>query len=80
MAAETPPGERSPEFRRFWWGEAVSGMGSAITTLSLQTIVLLTLGGGAVEVGWLNSARLLPYLLLGLVVGALVDRVRRSRC
>ena len=27
--------------------------------------------------GWLNSARWLPYLLIGLVVGALVDRVRR---
>lgn len=29
------------------------------------------------QVGWLNSARWLPYLILGLVVGALVDRVRR---
>jgi MFS family permease len=77
VATETPTGERSPEFRRFWWGEAVSGMGSGISNLALQTIVLVTLGGSAVQVGWLNSARLLPYLLLGLVVGALVDRVRR---
>ncbi len=68
---------RSAEFSRFWWGEAVSGLGSAITFLALQTIVLVTLGGSAVQVGWLNSARWLPYLLLGLVVGALVDRVRR---
>ncbi len=64
-------------FRRFWWGEAVSGIGTAITTLALQTIVLVTLDGGATEVGWLSSARWLPYLVLGLVVGALVDRVRR---
>ncbi len=77
MASLTQHGERSSDFRRFWWGEAVSGLGSAITSLALQTLVLVTLQGGAVQVGWLNSARWLPYLVLGLVVGALVDRVRR---
>lgn len=66
-----------PGFSRFWWGEAVSGFGSAITLLALQTLVVVTLQGTAVEVGWLNSARWLPYLVLGLVVGALVDRARR---
>jgi hypothetical protein len=40
-------------------------------------LVVVTLGGGAIQVGWLNAARWLPYLVLGLVVGALVDRVRR---
>jgi MFS family permease len=64
-------------FSRFWWGEAVSGFGSAVTVLALQTLVVVTLQGSAVQVGWLNSARWLPYLALGLVVGALVDRVRR---
>ena len=77
MASLTQPGERSSEFTRFWLGEAVSGLGSAITSLALQTLVLVTLQGNAVQVGWLNSARWLPYLVLGLVVGALVDRVRR---
>jgi hypothetical protein len=64
----------SPGFRRFWWGEAVSGFGTAVTSLALQTLAEITLRGGAVQVGWLNSARWLPYLVLGLVVGALVDR------
>lgn len=64
-------------FVRFWWGEAVSGMGSAVTALALQTLVVVTLEGGATEMGWLNTARWLPYLLLGLFVGALVDRVSR---
>lgn len=77
MATPTQSDDLSSEFGRFWWGEAVSGLGSAITYLALQTIVLVSLGGGAAQVGWLNSARWLPYLLLGLVVGALVDRVRR---
>ena len=77
MTTATPSGAGSPEFRRFWWGEAVSGLGTAITALALQIGVLVTLGGGATQVGWLNASRWLPYLLLGLVVGALVDRVRR---
>lgn len=76
MGAPTTTG-LPPAFRRFWWGEAVSGLGTAVSTLALQTVVLVTLGGTAAQVGWLTSARWLPYLVLGLVVGALVDRVRR---
>lgn len=64
-------------FRRFWWGETVSSFGTYVTLLALQTLVVLTLQGTAQDVGWLNSARWLPYLVLGLVVGALVDRRRR---
>lgn len=71
------PGFPSRDFRRFWAGEAVSGFGSYVTLLALQTLVVLTLDGSAQDVGWLSSARWLPYLVLGLVVGALVDRVRR---
>lgn len=77
MNSEERGGGLAPGFRRFWWGEAVSGFGSAVTSLALQTLVVVTLQGGAVQVGWLNSARWLPYLILGLVVGALVDRARR---
>ena len=65
------------DFRRFWWAETVSSFGTYVTLLALQTVVVLTLDGDAQDVGWLNSARWLPYLVLGLVVGALVDRVRR---
>lgn len=58
-------------------GGAVSSFGTYVTLLALQTLVVLTLHGTAQDVGWLNSARWLPYLVLGLVVGALVDRRRR---
>ena len=37
----------------------------------------MTLGGGSTEVGLLNSARWVPYLLFGIVVGVLVERARR---
>lgn len=64
-------------FRRLWAGDAVSSFGTYVTLLALQTLVVLTLGGDAQDVGWLNAARWLPYLVLGLLVGALVDRCRR---
>ena len=72
-----PPDQLGRGFTRFWWAQAVSGFGTAITLLALQTLVVVTLQGDAVEVGWLNTFRWLPYLALGIVVGALVDRVRR---
>ncbi len=68
----------SRSFLLYWRAEAVSAFGTYITLLALQTLVVLTLHGSAAEVGWLNSARWLPYLVLGIVVGALVDRHRRQ--
>jgi len=77
VSAESQPSFPPPGFTRFWWGGAVSSFGTYVTLLVLQTLVLLNLRGTAQDVGWLNSARWLPYLLFGLVVGALVDRHRR---
>ncbi|MBC7592544.1 MAG: MFS transporter [Kineosporiaceae bacterium] len=69
---------RIPGYFAFWSAYTVSGFGTYVTTLALQVLVLLTLHGTAVDVGLVNSARWLPYLLLGLIVGALVDRRRRK--
>ena len=55
----------------------MSGFGTYVTLFALQTLVVLTLHGSAADVGWLNAARWLPYLVFGLVVGALVDGRRR---
>ncbi len=67
----------SRPFLLYWRANAVSAFGSYITLLALQTLVVLTLHGSAAQVGWLNSARWLPYLVIGIVVGALVDRRAR---
>ncbi len=69
---------RLPGFLAFWTAQTVSLFGSTITILALQVLVVLTLKGTATDVGLLNAARWLPYLLLGLVVGAVVDRWRRK--
>ncbi len=69
---------REPGFARFWVAETVSGFGTYVTTVALQVLVVLTLDGTAADVGFVNAARWLPYAVLGLVVGALVDRRRRQ--
>ncbi|WP_460459623.1 MFS transporter [Angustibacter peucedani] len=64
----------SRSFVLFWRASAVSASGTYITLFALQALVVLTLHGTATEVGWLNAARWLPFLVLGVVVGAVVDR------
>lgn len=78
MAAE---GEHARLPRSFRWllaAEAASSVGTYVTLLALQTIVVVTLGGDSADTGLLSAARWLPYLVLGLLVGALVDRMRRK--
>lgn len=67
----------SGAFLRYWRAGAVSGLGTYVTLFALQTLVVLTLHGSAADVGWVNAARWLPYLVLGLFVGAVVDGRRR---
>ena len=67
----------SRSFSLYWRADAVSTLGTYITLFALQALVLLTLDGTSSDVGWLNASRWLPYLVFGLVVGALVDGRRR---
>ncbi len=67
----------SSPFVSYWRATAVSGLGTYVTVFALQALVVLTLDGTASDVGWLNAARWLPYLVFGLVVGAIVDGRRR---
>ncbi|SHG18842.1 MFS-type transporter involved in bile tolerance, Atg22 family [Jatrophihabitans endophyticus] len=65
------------DFRWFWTAATISDFGTYVTGLAIQVLVVVTLHEGAAGVGVVNAARWLPYLALGLVVGVLVDRVRR---
>jgi MFS family permease len=68
---------RDADFVKFWTGHSVSQLGAAMTQVALPLVALLTLGASAAQVGLLRTAEFLPYLLLTLPAGALVDRVRR---
>lgn len=80
MIGSVGTGARLSDHAGFWptWtASTVSGFGNYVTSLAVGVLVVLTLDGTATDVGLVNAARWTPYLLLGLVAGALVDRVRR---
>ncbi|ROS23997.1 MFS transporter [Cellulomonas sp. PhB150] len=73
--SETLRGARG--FTRLWTASTTSAFGSYVTILAVQVLVVDVLAGDAFDVGLVNAARWLPYLLFGLLVGVLVDRMRR---
>jgi len=77
VTATTPSLWRHREFTRLWAGQTVSLVGSQVTTLALPLIAIVLLGAGSIQIGALRAAQLAPYLVVGLVAGAWVDRVHR---
>jgi MFS family permease len=61
-----------------WSGQLVSVAGSQVSQLAYPLLVLVLTQSPA-QAGFLSAARVLPYLLLGLPAGALVDRWDRRR-
>lgn len=68
---------RSKAFRRVWSAGAVSGLGAEIGELAVPVLALVTLGASATELSFVRAALLVPYLLLTLWLGVVVDRRRR---
>ncbi|MFB6718788.1 MFS transporter [Kribbella sp. NPDC056345] len=69
--------QRRRDFRSLWFGESVSLLGDQVSALALPTAALLVLGASATQVGALNAVGSITYPVLGLVAGAVLDRVRR---
>jgi len=67
-----------PQYVAFWSASTISSFGSAVSILALQVIAVDNLNASATEVGWLNGIRWLPYLVFGLLAGAIIDRHRRK--
>ncbi len=67
----------SPDFVRFWLADAVSNLGTFVSALAVQLLLIDTLGADQRAIGLVRSAQWLPYLLFGLLAGVVVDRVRR---
>ena len=63
----------NPNFALLWSGQTVSVMGSQVSTLAIP-ILVLALTGSAAQAGFVSGVRLVPYLVLSLPAGALVDR------
>ena len=74
LAVET---SHSGAFVRFWIADAVSNLGTFVSTLALQLLLIETLHADQTALGVVRAAQWLPYLLFGMLAGVVVDRVRR---
>ena len=54
-------------------------MGSAITTLAIPLVAVVVLNASTLQVGLLSAATSLPFLLISLPAGAVVDRRAKHR-
>ncbi|MEU4556699.1 MFS transporter [Micromonospora violae] len=68
---------RHRDFRLLWAGQAVSSIGSNVTTVALPLVAVAVLDAGTFQVAVLAAAAWLPWLLIGLPAGAWVDRLPR---
>lgn len=68
---------RDPDFLKLWTGQAISQVGSSITSIGLPLVAVLVLHASPLEMGMLGGASAASVLLFGLFAGAWVDRLRR---
>ncbi|MFZ9278048.1 MAG: MFS transporter [Candidatus Limnocylindrus sp.] len=66
-----------PGFLRLWAAETISHLGSSFSGLAMPIVAIELLSAGPMEIALINLADFLPFLLFGLLIGALVDRLPR---
>src|SRR5258708_14410570 len=65
------------DFTRLWGGQTVSEVGSQVTILAFPTLAVLGFHAGPATVGLLIAAARLPFPVLALLAGVIVDRARK---
>lgn len=73
----SPPLWRDRAFLAVWSASTISVFGSLITRTALPFAAILVLDAGPLEISAIRSAELIAGLVIGLVAGAWVDRLRR---
>lgn len=67
------------EFVKYWAGQTFSVFGSNVATFLMPLTAIYVLEASALQMGILQAMSGIPFLLFSLIVGVLVDRVRRLR-
>jgi MFS family permease len=70
---------RNRGFGLLWFGEGVSVLGNATTSVLLPLVAVLEFDAGPTWMGLLAAATWLPWLIIGLPAGAWVDRLPARR-
>ncbi|MGY2050585.1 MFS transporter [Methylobacterium sp. JK268] len=74
------PTQRLPaSFRRLAASNLAAQLSEQIALAAAPLVAVLLLRAGPAETGYLQTAQTLPFLLLSMVMGALADRVPRSK-
>src|SRR5205814_9202544 len=68
---------RSPDFRRLWTSLTITAFGAQITNLALPLTAALLLQATPFQMGVLLALETLPFALVPLHAGVLLDRVRK---
>ncbi len=68
-----------PAFALFWTASTIRALGSAISGVAVQVLIVTVLHATPVQISLLSALGVVPYVFLGLIVGALMDRWRRQR-
>ncbi|MFJ3791014.1 MFS transporter [Kitasatospora sp. NPDC090091] len=68
---------RHRDFRLLWCGETAGRFGSSVTAVALPLIAVADLHASTFQIGLLSAAAWVPWLVIGLPVGAWVDRLPR---
>ena len=68
---------RHRDFRLLWGGETVSEFGSQISVVAIMLVAIRSLHASTFEVGALDAASMMAFLLVGLPAGAWVDRLAK---
>ena len=68
---------RNPDFLKLWGSLTITHFGGQITFLALPLTAAIVLNASPFEVGVLTALEALPFTLLGLFAGVLVDRARK---
>jgi len=70
---------RNSNFLKLWTSETISQFGSQFTGLALPLTAIIILSADSVQVGILNFAGSVPWLMFGLLAGVWIDRHRKQR-
>jgi hypothetical protein len=62
-------------FRLLWFGETISGAGTAMAAAGMPLLAVTVLHASAFAVAAITAAAYLPWLVIGLPAGAWVDRL-----
>src|SRR5512135_1256531 len=68
---------KQADFMRLWVGQTISVFGSMIGGTAMTFTAILVLNATPFQMGVLNSMQILPAVIMSLIAGAWVDRVRR---